>query len=320
MNFVLLEMTFLRYFIPLIIEGNKQGISSHMYWAPCGKYNCPAINYSLLVDLSNEYKFKLIKIDKLIKINNCVFFIEGVGVDLIDSPNKLSMTYMTDYQVLWDKYWNKINYCIFPSKHFSQKIKKQDDPKSLHFGSTKYDLDLDLAEIKNNYNMSYKNVLLLYPKLRDVNRINVTNIINTLHKLDYKIFIKTRGKDPVRDVSSFKGTIIHDGKWFPHPSIDLMCACDFVINFDSTAIKEAAVLKTPVINYHIKPKGHGAPARLDFLLNENFIFHVHDNIDDLKETIKTIEMTDFSNYFEKIIQAKLFNRREVCKKILSFIK
>jgi predicted glycosyltransferase len=168
--------------------------------------------------------------------------------------------------------------------------------------------------------MSHKNVLLLYPKLRDINKINVTNIINTLHELDYKIFIKTRGKDPIHDVSSFKGIVIHDGDWFPHPSIDLMYACDFVINFDSTAIKEAAVLKTPVINYHIKPKGHGAPTRLDFLLNENFIFHVQDNIDHLKQTIKTIEMTDFSNYFEKTIQAKFFNRREVCKKILSFIK
>jgi hypothetical protein len=320
MNFVLLEMTFLRYFIPLIIEGNKQGINSYMYWAHCGKYNCPALNYSFLIDLSNKYNFKLIKIDKPIKSNNSVFFIEGVGIDLIDSPNKLSMTYMTDYQLSWDKYWDKINYCIFPSKHFSQKIKKQDDPKSLHFGSTKYDLDLNLVEIKKNYNMSHKNVLLLYPKLRDINKINVTNIINTLHELDYKIFIKTRGKDPIHDVSSFKGIVIHDGNWFPHPSIDLMYACDFVINFDSTAIKEAAVLKTPVINYHIKPKGHGAPTRLDFLLNENFIFHVQDNIDHLKQTIKTIEMTDFSNYFEKTIQAKFFNRREVCKKILSFIK
>ena len=320
MSFVLLEMTFLRYFIPLIIEGNKQGIMSCVYWSSSGKYNCPTHNYSLLVELSNKYKFNLVKIDKLIKTNNCVFLIEGVGVDLIESPNKISMTYMTDYQLSWSNYWNKINYCIFPNKHFSQKIKKQDDPKSLHFGSTKYDLDLDLTEIKKNYNMAHKNVLLLYPKLRDINNINVRSIINTLHQLDYKVFIKTRGKDPIHDKSSFNDTVIHDGNWFPHPSIDLTYACDFVISFDSTAIKEAAVLKTPVINYHIKPEGYGAYARLDFLLNEGFIFHGRDTTDHLKETIKTIETIDLSEYFDDLIHAKFFNRNEVCKKILSFIK
>ena len=168
--------------------------------------------------------------------------------------------------------------------------------------------------------MSNKNVLLLYPKLRDVNNIDVKSIINTLHNLEYKVFIKSRGKDRISNKSIFNDVVIHDEDWFPHPSIDLMYACNLAINFDSTAIKEAAVLKTPVINYHIKPKNHGAYARLNFLLNEDFIFHCEGTTDDLKKNIKKIETTDFTDCFDRLLNNKLFNRKNVCEKIISFIK
>ena len=110
MIFILREMTFLRYFIPLIKSGNLLGIKSRIYWSPSsGKYNCPQRNYSCLVKLSEKYKFELIKIQGPMKTNDTCFFIEGVGIDLIKSPKKISITYMTDYQVLYSKYWDKID-------------------------------------------------------------------------------------------------------------------------------------------------------------------------------------------------------------------
>ena len=62
MNFILTEMTFLRYFMPLIIGGNKRNIKSTVYYHNSGKYNCPNKNIDSLKALSQKYKFNLIKI------------------------------------------------------------------------------------------------------------------------------------------------------------------------------------------------------------------------------------------------------------------
>jgi len=323
-NFITQEMSFLRYFLPLIQRGNEKNISSTMYWLPCGKYTCPQKNYKTLSSLSKQFNFNLIQLKKPIKVNGPAFFIEGVGIDLIKGLKNINMTYMTDYQLLWPKYWNKIDYCIFPNKLFSQKINKQDDPKSLHYGSTKYDLRFDLDKIKNKYGLAKKNALVLYPRLewrqklclqKERRRIDIDEILNTLRKQGYKVFIKTRGKDPINPKRHPESPVIHDGDWFPYPSIDLLYACDLMINFDSTAAKEAAILKTPVINYHVKPENRGFYGRLDFLLNEKFVFHAN-NVN-LEETINKIESMDFSDYFCKLIKTKFFNRRTVCEKILS---
>ena len=315
MNFILLEMSYLRYFIPLIREGNRRGIKSFMYWSPCGKYSCPQKHYQRLSDLSKQFNFNLTQLKKPIKASGPVFFIEGGGIDFIKGSKNVSMTSMTDYQLLWPKYWNKIDYCIFPNKLFSQKINKQDDPKSLHYGSTKYDLHLDLDKIKNKYGLAKKNALVLYPRLEERRSTDIDEILNTLRKQGYKVFIKTRGKDPINPKRHPESPTIHDGDWFPYPSIDLLYACDLMINFDSTAVKEAAILKTPVINYHVKPENRGFYGRLNFLLNEKFVFHAN-NVN-LEETINKIESMDFSDYFCKLIKTKFFNRRTVCEKILS---
>jgi len=314
-NFITQEMSFLRYFLPLIQRGNEKNISSTMYWLPCGKYTCPQKNYKTLSSLSKQFNFNLIQLKKPIKVNGPAFFIEGVGIDLIKGLKNINMTYMTDYQLLWPKYWNKIDYCIFPNKLFSQKINKQDDPKSLHYGSTKYDLRFDLDKIKNKYGLAKKNALFLYPKSEDRRRINIDEILNTLRKQGYKVFIKTRGKDPINPKRHPESPVIHDGGWFPHPSIDLLYACDLMINFDSTAVKEAAILKTPVINYHVKPENRGFYGRLNFLLNEKFVFHA--NKDSLEKIIKRVELINFSDHFSSLIKTKFFDRQVVCEKILS---
>ena len=41
LNFLLREMTHLRYYIPIIEEGNRRGIKSKFCLMSSGKYNCP---------------------------------------------------------------------------------------------------------------------------------------------------------------------------------------------------------------------------------------------------------------------------------------
>ena len=60
-NFVLAEMTFLRYFIPLTIEAGKRGIKSKYFLKASGKYNCPwgGENNSELKSLSSKFNFEI---------------------------------------------------------------------------------------------------------------------------------------------------------------------------------------------------------------------------------------------------------------------
>ena len=63
MNFVLSEMSFLKYFMPLIIEGNKRNIKSHFYIFEHNKYTSPFkqknISYLKEKILSKDYFFLL---------------------------------------------------------------------------------------------------------------------------------------------------------------------------------------------------------------------------------------------------------------------
>ena len=53
MNFILTEMTFLRYFIPLIIEANSRNIDCKVFIHPNNKYNNPLKYEDLLEDTNN---------------------------------------------------------------------------------------------------------------------------------------------------------------------------------------------------------------------------------------------------------------------------
>ena len=57
MNFLALEMTFLRYFLPLIICGNKRNVKSTVLIQQNNKYNCPVRNAKHLKYLSDKYSF-----------------------------------------------------------------------------------------------------------------------------------------------------------------------------------------------------------------------------------------------------------------------
>ena len=300
MNFFALEMTFLRYFIPLIICGNERNIKSTVLIDRNNKYNCPIKNIKHLEALSRKYNFNVQHVNKASQ--DITFLIEGVGANLTKAK-KVSMTYMTDYQLSWKKYWNDIDYCIFPSKWFAKFIKKENDEKSLFLGSPKYDLKFDKQNIFKKYglNAELKYAFVPLPRARDLNLVNLSFIYNFLHDKGYKIITKSRGKDNYKGGGDFN---FLDASWFPHDSMELMKISDLVINFDSTCIKECIMLKKKVINFNVKPFEQLLPELYDGEYAANIKSDLW-NADNLNQHYERIMASPLS-CFDPIIEKYLF--------------
>mgnify|MGYP003152270056 CR=1 FL=1 len=300
MNFLALEMTFLRYFIPLIICGNKKNIKSTVLIKRNNKYNCPIKNIQQLEALSDKYNFNLQHASEANQ--DTTFLIEGVGANLTKAK-KISMTYMTDYTLSWKKYWGDIDYCIFPSKWFAKSIKKENDEKSLFLGSPKYDLKFDKQNIFKKYglNTDFKYAFIPLPRARDLNLVNLPFIYNFLHDKGYKIITKSRGKDNYKGDGDFN---FLDVSWFPHDSMELMSVSDLVINFDSTCIKECVMARKKVINFNLKPFKQLLPE----LYNEKYSANIKSdfwNIKNLNAHYERISACDDSS-FDHVIEKYLF--------------
>ena len=84
MNFALSGMTFLRYYLPLIIEGNRRGIKSKVFVGQSGKYNCPRRNLKLLHNISNQHGFKMFDMPEISNCDGPIFLIEGDNLDLVE--------------------------------------------------------------------------------------------------------------------------------------------------------------------------------------------------------------------------------------------
>lgn len=318
MNFILDQMTFVKYYIPLVLAGNKRGLNSTFYYKPKpAKYNCPIKNFKHLECLSKEYGFKIKPLGPEY-LEGLSFFIESVSAEEVRSDKKISFTYMTDYILRTKKYppyFDHIDHCIFPSKSFSRFAGLENHPKSLHLGSPKYDIDFDDQEISKKYNLSKKNALILFPRSEYVRSIDFGKIFKSLSDLDYKIFIKTRGKDPVNPQTYPDAVVLHDESWFPHPSLELLHSCDLMINFDSTGVKEAIMLDTPTINFNTKTRDRGFYGRLPYLVNESCVIHATDfNITD---KLLEVESRDFTEDFKETRKKHLFERKGVCDNIIS---
>ena len=305
MNFILSEMTFLRYYMPLIIEGNYRGVKSKMYVGKNNKYNNPHIFLDHLERLSKKHNFEILDIQDADKCTGIVFLIEGVGCDRLDrsKTTTVSMTYMTDYSGLYDSYVDKVDHIIFPSRYFAEIYNKK-SPKNLYLGSPKYDITLDKNEINEKYKLTNnKKALIIYPKTIYKSKVDLDRIYSTLKDLGYDIVVKSRGKDPVNNKDHKGDAYYSDKSWYPHTTMELIEVSDIVINFNSTSIKECVLQRTPLINFNVKPW-----MPLGELYNYNYCRMCQNNFDDehFQNTIKDLTSTDLTKSFDLSIQKHLF--------------
>ena len=153
MNFVLTEMTFLRYFIPLIRDSKKP---CRVFVKGNQKYNNPLLPSSqgCLSKLSEEYKFDMFHIEEVGKYPGLTFVIEGCGMGHLDEKHKVvSLTYQTDFSAggEYEKYIEKVKFVAMPSRYFAEHFNKVSE-KDIYFGSPKYDIELDKEKIHKKYN------------------------------------------------------------------------------------------------------------------------------------------------------------------------
>ena len=321
MNYIVCGMTSLRYFLPLINEAKKEGHQVHkVFLMKTGKYNCPLLNSKNnqeIYRLAAINGFDVHHVSEIKDHPGLTFMIEADGVNHLGAQHtKVSMTYMTDFRHLYNRYVDSCDYIIFPSKIFASHYGCLSE-KNLYFGSTKYDYNFSkenrLEEITKTSN---EKALIIYPRYRDLHKLSLKDTVSTVKELGYDPIIKYRMKEPVKE--NYGCETVCDEYWYPHVTLDLINQSKFVINTGSTTMKESILLKKPIVSLNIKPEVH-----LPFLSGYNFeesLMAGGISSKSLKTAITKLLSRSENYEFNKCIDEKLFQPGETSKKILKFFK
>jgi len=193
--------------------------------------------------------------------------------------------------------------------------------KNLYLGCSKYDVTFSKEEILKKYDLTnLKKCVLVSPKNKDLHRINLNFIYETIRAYGYEILVKTRGKDPVE--KKYHGDrYFVDDSWFPHTTMELIYISDFVVNFDSTAIEECVMAGKPLINFKIKPPGRGAQTATPFLFEYDFSYNLNKSSskEQVMKALEHMEKGGFSNSFEECKRRYLYTHENSSKKILDSV-
>lgn len=321
-NFLMNQATFLRYYVPLAAEAKKRGHTVNFFLGSIKKYCDPYLknNKENITQICSYFNFNIYDIHECHKFDGISFVVEGNCTKHADrSKQKLiSLTSMNDSYARYNgpdaHYVNEVDHVIFPSKSLAKQSNSISE-KNLYLGSPKYDVLLDKPGVLKQYRLDEndKYALVLYPKLRDLRKINIDKIYDYLHKLGYKILVKTRAKNPVLNPNHKGDYYFHDVSWFPSTTMELLEVSDIAINFSSTAIKEYVLCKTPVINFDIKPFN----LIYDFLYNYDYAIQLKPDADFelFKNSVAKLTTKDLENEFNLAIKDHLFERGNVSKKI-----
>jgi len=316
-NFLLLEMTYLRYFMPLIIEGNKRDEKSIVFWRQNAKYNNPKKFLNVLKDLSSEYEFELKDLESVNGSSDITFMVEGMGLENVKlKGKKVSLTFMIDFSFLYHQYIGSVDKVILPSEFMAQYHNTVSD-KNLYLGSPKYDVNFNKEYILKKYELPDEKIVTVFaPNTTEIKGVDLEKINRILSQTGYKVVTKTRGKWYVhkKNVGDF---YFEDYSWYPHASMELIEISDFIVNFDSSVIKESVMLDTPVINFGIR----GDKRRLPFLYDLDFCSMLKPSFkkEEMLMEMERISGSDHKDSFKRVRNEYLFERGMASKKIVDLM-
>ena len=316
LKFVMSEMTALKFFVPLIEEGNRRGIDSTVFFGRSNKYSNTLQHIESLKQISEKYRFEIVDLSKNNNADGDVLFtVEGAWRDLISNKRTtVSLYCSSDFTASYDKYVNEVDHVVLGSKFVADFYGKKSD-KNSYLGSPKFDVSLDRDTILEKYKLcaSKKRVTIFYPRLRDIASSRVEDVIKAFHNMRYDVILKTRGKDPfVPGHEKLVENSMYDRSWYPSTSMELISVSDLIFNFSSTVIEETTALRKPVINFHVKPF---LPS-FNFLYECDFVRNVRD-IHDLPDHIEHFENYVPTNFEEA--NSKLFDTKSSSRSILDML-
>jgi predicted glycosyltransferase len=99
--------------------------------------------------------------------------------------------------------------------------------------------------------------------------------------------------------------------------MELIYLSDIVINFSSTAIKECALLRKPVVNFNVKPYAR----RLDELYSYEYCIELDNDFSraSIEKAVKDLTTKDLSNAFNLVQSERLFEPGFTSEKILDIL-
>ena len=263
------------YFAPIIIEAHNRGIKSHMFIQRSGKYNCPSRkeNWNQIVELAKKYNMTTYEISHVNQHEGIFFFVENQGMSSVkkDKNKKfITLTFAINFSTghKREEYRKKADHVLMPSRFFADYYETNYE-NNLFLGSPKFDVCFETDKIIDKYGLKrgIKKALVIFPKNRDLHKVNIKQIYMCLKQYGYDILVKTRGKDPVANntmnigiagkEASMKFSLrgdhyFEDMSWYPHTTMELIHASDLIINFGSCAIEEIVMSNRPVIDFEVK--------------------------------------------------------------------
>ena len=337
-NFLLREMTHLRYYIPIIKEGNQRGIKSNFYVVPSNKYNCPTKHRDTCIKVMKEYNIEILD-GAVGDVGGFWFCNESSGLEITKEVAKAKnakivvTTYQTDFTQCYPKYKDIANYILMPSENIT-KYYGLEGEKNLYVGIPKYDTVLDKEEILKKYDLKRdkKKVLMMWPKTRDMAKFPI-DIVRNFEQLGWQVLVKARAKDPISEktrTALIEGghQYFYDG-WFPHTSQELLEVSDLVVNCGSTTIEECVMHEVPLINFDIKPEiRHGVKQKYrvthDYLYNYGFCINIpslNKNFSTamLNGMIQSLLQKDLKSEFKRCNTEWLYDHKNTCKNLLDVI-
>jgi hypothetical protein len=329
-----MEMTHLRYWMPLVIEGNKRGLQSTFYIGPSHKYNCPHLHNKAIKETAKKHKIRLTPLNQVEEAEGLLFSSEKTGIDLVKrakNTKKIISTYQTDFIESYSLYAGIADHILMPSRFIADYYNLHTD-KNLYLGIPKYDIDLNQESILKKYSIPEgKKALIIWPKGRDEGQVDMLKLLNSLIRQGFTLLIKTRGKDSlipevIQTLKTSGNFYFEDTSWYPHTTQELLEISDISINFGSTTIEECVMHNVPVINFDVKPEvrnGSKRPHRVthDYLYNYNYCAQGPKDFSESQmiAAVNFLTSTDLTEEFKKARQNHLFNHKDTCKKILDVL-
>jgi hypothetical protein len=308
-------MTYLRYFAPLIKECRNRGIPVNLIVGKNKKYNNPRNHMKVLKALSEAHSCRLTFREDCKFDDDIYICVEGGDIGGIANGKIVSLTALFDFNFLYHKYIDKVDNVIFPSEYMAKTYDCVSE-KNLYLGSPKYDCELDEGAIRDKYGLEDRKIVTFFaPNTTEMKTIDIKRICKLIGSTGYDVVMKTRGKFriPPKDRTKF---YFEDLSWYPHTSMELIQVSDMIVNFDSTVIKEAVMLDTPIINFGIR----GGKRRLPFLYDHPFCSTINGQFSD-DQILSLVERSkdDYSLDFKKVRDKFLFERGGVSKTIMESV-